>query len=318
MTLLIALAHRFPAYRLRTSLLLSLAAAALFVASAGTRAQFGVPSPGTQVHDPAALKPPAGARVALVEFADMECPDCGRANPLLKEAAAKYKIPLVRHDFPLAMHAWSFFAAVNARWFDTHSKALGDEYRDEVFANQSSIYNPGVLSQFTAKFAQSHGIALPFAIDPQGKLAADVKADSDLGRRTGIEHTPTVFIVTSNSKGAPFIEVQHPGQQLYTAIDQALADTASAVKTTPTTPAKPVEATAPMPAETAPSATAETAPTQPIGARPQVTPAASQQQAGSGAGKDYNPPRKTWLFGAPPIGVIVVIIVVAARRRRRS
>ena len=300
------------------SAILLLAFIALFVSPAGIHAQFSAPSPGTQVHDATALKPPAGARVAIVEFADMECPVCGNENPIIKAAAAKYKIPWMRHDFLIPYHAWSLDAAVNSRWFDTKSKALGDEYRDQVFANQSLIYNPGVLSQFTAKFAQSHGIALPFAIDPQGKLAADVKADSDLGRRTGIEHTPTVFIVTSNSKGAPFIEVQHPGQQLYTAIDQALADTASAVKTTPTTPAKPVEATAPMPAETAPSATAETAPTQPIGARPQVTPAASQQQAGSGAGKDYNPPRKTWLFGAPPIGVIVVIIVVAARRRRRS
>ena len=235
MTLLIALAHRFPAYRLRTSLLLSLAAAALFVASAGTRAQFGVPSPGTQVHDPAALKPPAGARVALVEFADMECPDCARANPLLREAAAKYKIPLVSHDFPLPMHSWSFTAAVNARWFDTKSKALGDEYRDQVYANQASIFSPDALRQFTEKFAAGHGLALPFAIDPQGKLAELVKADYALGQRIGIEHTPTIWVVTANSKGAPFVEVvdRSNHNQL---IDQAFADTASAAPAKPATP----------------------------------------------------------------------------------
>ncbi len=113
----------------RAALTLSLAAA-FFLAATAAHAQFGAPPPGTQVHDPAALKPPAGARVAIVEFEDMECPDCARANPLLKEAAAKYHIPWVRHDFPLPMHAWSFNAAVNARWFDTKSKALGDEYRD--------------------------------------------------------------------------------------------------------------------------------------------------------------------------------------------
>src|SRR5580698_5100311 len=28
-----------------------------------------------------ALKPPAGAHVALIEFADMECPMCARQNP---------------------------------------------------------------------------------------------------------------------------------------------------------------------------------------------------------------------------------------------
>jgi protein-disulfide isomerase len=223
---ILALDHRFPVLRMRTRLFLSLAVAAFFVAAAA-HAQFGAPSPGTQVHDASALHPPAGARVAIVEFVDMECPVCGTSNPLIKAAAAKYKIPWIRHDFLIPYHAWSLDAFVNARWFDTKSKALGDEYRDQVFANQSSIYNPGVLHQFTEKFAADRHIALPFAIDPQGKLAAAVKADSDLGRRTGIEHTPTVFIVTANSKGAPFIEVQHPDQDLYRVIDQALADTAA-------------------------------------------------------------------------------------------
>ncbi|MGA3135652.1 MAG: thioredoxin domain-containing protein [Terracidiphilus sp.] len=219
------LAHPVLARSNRTGLLLALAAAALFMATAArAHAQFGAPSPGTQVHDTSALRPPAGARVAIVEFEDMECPDCARANPLLKEAAATYKIPWVRHDFPLPMHNWSFNAAVNARWFDIKSKALGDEYRDQVFANQISIVSPESLSQFTQKFAQSHNIALPFAIDPLGKLASDVKADYALGQRVGIEHTPTIWVVTANSKGAPFIEVVDRSK-LYQLIDQALEDT---------------------------------------------------------------------------------------------
>ena len=94
-------AHRFSARRNPAGLLLSLVSAALLLASAaGARAQFGAP-PTTPVHDPAALRPPAGARVAIIEFDDMECPDCARANPLLREAAAKYNIPWMRHDFPL-------------------------------------------------------------------------------------------------------------------------------------------------------------------------------------------------------------------------
>jgi protein-disulfide isomerase len=221
-----ALAPRIDVRR-RTRVLLSLAAAALvFAAAVQAHAQFGAP-PTTPVHDTSALKPPAGARVALVEFEDLECPDCGRANPLLKEAAAKYKIPWVRHDFPLPMHNWSFDAAVNARWFDTRSKALGDEYRDQVFANQASIVSPDALRLFTAKFAQSHGVALPFAIDPQGKFLAEVKGDYALGQRIGIEHTPTIWVATANSKGAPFVEVVDRSK-LYQLIDQALADTRSA------------------------------------------------------------------------------------------
>jgi len=189
------------------------------------RAQFNAPAT-TPVHDPAALKPPVGARVAIIEFEDMECPDCANANVILKDAAAKYNIPWVRHDFPLPFHPWSFQAAVNARWFDTKSKKLGDDYRDSVFASQPSITSMDVLRQFTENFAKNHSVQLPFAMDPQGKLAAAVKADYALGQRIGIEHTPTIWVSTSNSKGAPFVEVVDRSK-LYQLIDQAIADTKS-------------------------------------------------------------------------------------------
>ncbi|HEX7729074.1 MAG TPA: thioredoxin domain-containing protein [Terracidiphilus sp.] len=207
----------------------ALALAALLVPSLAAHAQFGAP-PTTPVHDASALKPPPGARVAIVEFADMECPDCARANPLVREAAAHYKIPLLRHDFPLPLHNWSTQAAINARWFDTKGKKIGDEYRDEVFANQSSIVDLNGLRAFTEKFAQNHKLALPFAIDPQGKLAALVKADYALGQRIGIEHTPTIWIVTAHSKGAPFVEVVDRSV-LFQLIDQALEDTKGAAPT---------------------------------------------------------------------------------------
>jgi protein-disulfide isomerase len=177
----------------------------------------------TQVHDPSALVPPPGARVAIVEFEDMECPDCSRANPLLREAAAKYNIPWVRHDFPLSFHPWSFQAAVNARFFDTKSKKIGDDYRDYIFSNQPQITREN-LPQYTQTFANAHKVALPFAIDPQGKFAAEVKADYALGQRIGIEHTPTIWVTTRQSKGAPFVEVVDR-TRLFQLIDQALADT---------------------------------------------------------------------------------------------
>ncbi|HKF47913.1 MAG TPA: thioredoxin domain-containing protein [Terracidiphilus sp.] len=215
--------RRAPRVRIFTALLAFALASAVIPAA---RAQFTPPPQGTQVHDPAALKPPAGARVAIVEFEDMECPDCARANPLLKEATERYKIPWVRHDFPLAQHAWSFQAAVYARWFDQKGgKKLGDEYRDTIFANQIQFGdNPSAMADFTQKWATQHGIALPFNVDPQGKLAAAVKADYALGQRIGIEHTPTIWVVTDHSKGAPFVEVVDR-TKLYQLIDQALADT---------------------------------------------------------------------------------------------
>jgi protein-disulfide isomerase len=220
-------AFRLNARRVRISLTVAFALvlipAAQLSNSTTAHAQFGAP-PTTQVHDTSALKPPTGARVAMVEFFDLQCPDCARANPLLIEAAAKYNIPWVRHDFPLPMHNWSFQAAVNARFFDTKSVKLGNDYRDYIFANQISIETPDALRDWTQKFASAHGVALPFAIDPMGKLANLVKADADLAKRIGVEHTPTIWIVTNGKNAPPFVEVVDRNK-LFQLIDQALAET---------------------------------------------------------------------------------------------
>jgi protein-disulfide isomerase len=221
------------------------AAFALAAASVLAHAQFaGAPQQETTpVHDTSALHPPPGARVAIVEFEDQECPDCARANPLLRQASEQYHIPWVRHDFPLPQHGWSFEAAVNARWFDTKSRKLGSEYRDAVFANQQSItvINPDGMTEngeaglanlraFTQKWASEHGIAFPFVVDPQKKLAAEVKADYALGQRIGIQHTPTIWIVTNQTKGTPFVEVVNR-DRLYSMIEEALAETRASAPT---------------------------------------------------------------------------------------
>ena len=221
-------------FRLIAIALLTLAG--LYAASPAL-AQFATPP--TPVSNASALHPPAGARVAIVEFDDLQCPSCAAATPTLMQAANTYHIPWIRHDFLIPYHNWSRNAAINARWFDSKSKALGDDYRNQIFANQPSIYNPESLRQFTEKFAQSHGVSIPFAIDPQGQFAAAVEADTNLGKSTGIKSTPTIFVVTAGSKGPPYIEVTDRSR-LFQIIDQALADTASAKSAT----AKPAKATA--------------------------------------------------------------------------
>ncbi len=165
----------------------------------------------------AALRPPKGAKVALIVFEDLQCPDCARANGLLEEAARTYKIPLVRYDFPLAMHDWSFEAAVLARYFDTKSKKLGDAFRDYTFQHQGEI-KKDTLRSFAERFAAENKTSVPFIVDPQGKLAAAVRADRDLGDRVGIQHTPTIYVVNNSRSATPFVEVVDRGQ-LYQMID---------------------------------------------------------------------------------------------------
>lgn len=198
---------------------------ALLVCCVAAAFSFPHAAVGQAGNDPSVLKPPPGARVAIVEFDDLQCPACAYMNPILKGAAAQYHIPWVRHDFLIPEHNWSRNAAIYARYFDARSKALGDEYRDQVFANQNSIYNPAMLGSFTQRFAQAHGIALPFQVDPQNRFAAEVQADDDLGKRLGITQTPTIYIVMSGVKGQSWIKVQNPEKDLYSDIDRALAET---------------------------------------------------------------------------------------------
>ena len=168
------------------------------------------------------LRPPKGAQVAIVVFEDLECPMCRRTAPLVEQASKTYKIPVVRHDFPLPMHPWSYQAAVFARYFDTHSKAVGNEFRDYVFENQLEI-NQQNLRSYAEKFAASHKIDVPFVIDPQGKLAAQVNADRDLGKAIKLDHTPTVYIVSSRNPSRPYVEVKD-NNQLYSTIDAMMKE----------------------------------------------------------------------------------------------
>lgn len=153
---------------------------------------------------------------------------CAQDNPLLKDAAAKYRIPWLRHDFLIPYHNWSSQAAVNARWFDAQARHLGNDYRDAIFANQRSIETIEDLNQFTENYARQHGIALPFAIDPQGKYLNEVKADVALGQSLGVHETPTVWIVTDRTGGAaPYTQVTD-FSKLFVMLDAITAQTGHA------------------------------------------------------------------------------------------
>ena len=163
------------------------------------------------------LRPPKGAQLAIVIFEDLECPMCRRTAPLVEQASKTYKIPVVRHDFPLPMHPWSYQGAVIARYFDTHSK-----FRDYIFENQLEV-NLQNLRSFAEKFAAAHKVDLPFVIDRSGKLAAQVNADRDLGKAIKLDHTPTVYIVSSRNPNKPYVEVKD-NNQLYSTIDAMMKE----------------------------------------------------------------------------------------------
>lgn len=172
--------------------------------------------------DTSMLKPPKGSKVAIIVFEDLECPQCARAAPVLHEASKKYNVPLVQRDFPLKQHPWSFEAAVNARYFDTLSVKLGDEYRLYIFQSQNYITKQN-LRGVTEKWAQDHKVALPFVVDPTGELTAKVEADRSMGARIPLDHTPTIYIVNDSGRGPSVTEVSDL-TQLYQTLDQVMKE----------------------------------------------------------------------------------------------
>jgi protein-disulfide isomerase len=161
-----------------------------------------------------------------VEFADLQCPDCARAASLLDEAVKTYKIPLVVYDFPLPQHPWAFDASIYAHYFRTKSTPksnLESKFRLFIYENQSAI-TPQNLREYVDKFSKANNAPVPFVVDPQGKLAAQVRAAKDKGIAVNVQHTPTIYVVTAKTTGTPFVEVVNRND-LFSMIDQALAET---------------------------------------------------------------------------------------------
>ena len=196
---------------------LAVAALALATLTAPSLAQRAVPSgTGNTFKDTSMIKPPAGDKIAIYEFEDLECPACARAHPMVVAAVQHYHIAYVRRDYPLPMHIWSTDAAIWARYMqDKLSPSLADDYRTAVFANQTAIGSKDDLLAFTRRFLAAHGQQMPFVVDPTGEFRRQVFADKALGEKMGLTQTPTIFVCTPTS----WVQVTDP-TMLYQTIEQ--------------------------------------------------------------------------------------------------
>jgi protein-disulfide isomerase len=180
---------------------------------------------GRPLKDTSILKPPAGAKVAIFEFEDLECPACAHAFPIVHAIASQYKIPLVRRDYPWFFHTWSLDAAITARYLqDKVSPQLADEFRGDVFANQSRIASKDDLLTYTRAWFKTHHQTLPFVIDATGACRNEVEADRALGDRLGVSSTPCIIVVTQSG----FVPVAYSNiGQLNQIVSGAVAKTTS-------------------------------------------------------------------------------------------
>jgi protein-disulfide isomerase len=197
--------------------------------------------PGTQdtFKDTSSFKPPAGARVAVIEFQDQLCPACAAAFPIVHKAVAHYNIPLIERDYPLPQHVvmGSLDAAIWARYLqDKMGMKVADEYRGAVFAAQTGLQNKDDVLSFTRRFFQTHGLQMPFVADATGELMKEVQADKALGEKIGVNQTPTIIVCSQNE----WVHVTRT-DELYSTIDEVLAKAGAATPIKAAVEKKPTE-----------------------------------------------------------------------------
>ena len=154
-----------------------------------------------QLQNLAMLKPPPGAKVAIIVFEDLGCPHCAAAHPIELAVSRQYHVPLIRYDAPIRSHVWTFQGAVDARYVQAkYGRDAGEMFRGDVFHAQMSIASLDDLQRFTQTWLTQHGKPVPMLFDPDGSLAKQVSADTELGKKLHLGWTPTLLVVTQDKQ----------------------------------------------------------------------------------------------------------------------
>ena len=142
------------------------------------------------------VKGPADASVTLVEFGDLECPNCRALEPILATIFEKYKVRLVFKDFPLEqVHPWAKTAAIGGRCAYIQSPDAFWKVHDSIYANQDAISPENVWDKL-AEYAQGAGLnADTFKTCMSSDQAKDaVESNQKDGFALNVTGTPTVFV----------------------------------------------------------------------------------------------------------------------------
>ncbi len=165
---------------------------------------------------------PATAPVTIVEYADLECPECAHMQKFLEqEVIPKYgkQVRIVFKEYPLvAIHDWALTAAIANECAYVQKPSAFFRYRSMIFGNQSMINGANVRT-LLLDFGQRSGLnrlSLATCLDSK-KTLPRVEADMREGQRLGIASTPTLFI-----NGRPLVGMPTPAH-FYEVLNAALA-----------------------------------------------------------------------------------------------
>jgi protein-disulfide isomerase len=149
-------------------------------------------------------KGPADAKVTIVQFAEFQCPYCGKAGESVDKVMEVYgdDVRMVFRDFPLSFHDRAIPAAVAANCAGEQGKYW--EMHDKMMSDQRSLADADLMAHATALQLD---IAKWQTCRKDPKQAAEVMKDFEDGQAVGVSGTPAFFINGIMISGAqPFEE----------------------------------------------------------------------------------------------------------------
>jgi len=155
---------------------------------------------------------PADAKVTIVEFGDLQCPACKKAQENLNKLMSEEpKAKLIFENFPLEqIHKWSLIAAKYVDCLGSQNNEAVWKFIATTYDHQSEINEQNVEEMLKAYVNTSGG-------DPAAVSACAAKPETEkrvresiaLGEKLNVNSTPTFFI--NGRKVSNFLNTPYEG-----------------------------------------------------------------------------------------------------------
>ena len=147
-----------------------------------------------------------GAKIAVVEFSDFQCPYCSRSVQTLDQIAQTYgdRVRIVFKHLPLAMHPKA--PAAHAAAEAAHRQGKFWEMHNKIFANQKEM-----SPEKYREYAREIGLDLKRFDRDVADASVKQRIDTDAaeGAGLGVNGTPAFFVNGRYLKGAvPFEDIK--------------------------------------------------------------------------------------------------------------
>lgn len=134
------------------------------------------------------------SKVQVVEFADIQCPACKVAQPIIKNIVEKNqdKIYFVFYHYPLSAHRNGKLSAQAAEAAGAQGKFF--EMVSELYDKQDEWAQKSNPREEFRKYAQDLGLDMDKFNKDMEEIKKPIEEELALGNRAGVQSTPTFFV----------------------------------------------------------------------------------------------------------------------------